>query len=248
MRLIASYIAGRLAWIRENRAILFLGVLALGFLALSLVVHLPAMLKVDQPITRALQTARSPVVDLAARSLSFLGNTLTLVAIGAAAAVALLLARRPWAAALTAFGVLGVGLNHGVKGMIGRPRPTETMVDVILPAIGLSFPSGHAMASVMVYGFLAFLAWVHVPHRRARVTVTMILAVLPLAIGISRIYLGAHWFSDVIGGWTAGLFLLFLMAETYKWLTRARGGATAPTVTEAASEPRPVAGRQQVAG
>ncbi len=98
--------------------------------------------------------------------------------------------------------VLGGLLDTAVKLAVDRPRPS--LVDPVATAFGKSFPSGHAMGSTIVYGalllvFLPFLA------RRHRVLLVAATAVLVLAIGFSRLALGVHYISDVVGGYVLGL-------------------------------------------
>ena len=216
MRARAQRLLQRFARVRENRAIFFLAALSLVFLALSLVVHSPQLQHMDARISQAAQTYKSGASVWVAKNVTHLGDMLTLALLGICATVALYLTKRPWAALLCAVTLLGHPLNLFLKQPYGKLRPEEGAVSVLLPAVGLSFPSGHAMSSVLFYGFLAFLVWVHLPRRRPRLFWTAALAALAFCIGWSRVYVGAHWFSDVIGGWTAGLFFLFLLAEVYK--------------------------------
>lgn len=206
----------RLAYVRETRAIHFLALLLALFLALSLVVHSPQLRHLDQAISQAAQRYQSDTSVWVARSVSHTGDMLTLAVLGTGAAVAFYRRKRPWAALLCAVTLLGHPLNLLLKQLYGKSRPDEEIVSVLLPAVGLSFPSGHAMASAWFFGFLALMAWIHLPQRRSRLFWTVTPAALVVAIGWARIYVGAHWFSDVIGGWTAGLFLLLVVAEVYK--------------------------------
>jgi undecaprenyl-diphosphatase len=116
--------------------------------------------------------------------------------------------------------LLGVPLNYGIKEIYDRPRPDAAIVQVLGPTFGDSFPSGHAMASTMLYGFLAFMVWLHVPQSKRRMVGTIGFALVAVMVSLSRIYLGAHWLSDVMAGWAAGLFFLFLFAEYYKRTNR----------------------------
>lgn len=208
---------GRLARLRENRALLVLAALFLAFLALCSVARSQWLFSLDHAISLAVQRYRSPILDLLVEAISALGNTETLIAVGAIAGLACWRSGRRKSAYLVAAAVGGLPLNVAIKLWIGRPRPSGD-IQVILPALGLSFPSGHSMGSVMVLGALAFLLWVHDPQPLRRRLVTSLLAVLPVLIGVSRIYLGAHWLSDVVGGWTVGTFFLLLFAEAYKLL------------------------------
>lgn len=216
----------RLARIRENRAIFFLAVLSVVFLALSLAAHSPELLHLDRGITRAVQRGRVAWLDEIALAFTFLGNGGTLVVAGLSGAFLFLASRRPWAALLCAATLLGLPLNMGIKELVGRARPSDELVSVVLPAVGLSFPSGHAMVSVLFYGYLALMAWIHLRHRVWRRFWTTGFVVVAICVSLSRVYLGVHWFSDVVGGWTAGLFLLLILAEIYKV---AAPGELAPT-------------------
>ncbi|MDQ3458914.1 MAG: phosphatase PAP2 family protein [Deinococcota bacterium] len=186
------------------------------FLALSLAVHAPGLTELDLRLSRWLQGFRSEVLDGAAQSLTVLGNTLPLIAFGLAAALVFFRLGLPWAAALSAaIPPLTLSLNGLIKALVGRPRPDEGLVDVLFAPVGLSFPSGHALVPTVVYGFLALLAWRRLSGFR-RLLTTLLLVALTVLIGLSRVYLGVHWFSDVVGGWTGGLLLLLLVTALYR--------------------------------
>ena len=216
MRLGGRLLRQRYALLRERRAIAFVALLALTFLLLSFAVHTPQLLRMDRAVTLEVQDAGNDGLTRLARGFTFLGNIPVLIAVALAAAVFLLYERRPRAALLSVATLLSLPLNYLIKELIGRPRPDGELINVLLPTVGLSFPSGHAMGSVMVYGFLAFLAWVHVAAPGPRRFWTVTLALVPLGVSLSRVYVGAHWLSDVIGGWVAGLGLVLLLAEIYQ--------------------------------
>jgi undecaprenyl-diphosphatase len=104
-----------------------------------------------------------------------------------------------WGAAFAGGGVLILAL----KRIIQRPRPLYGAA--FLHGESFSFPSGHAMGALIGYGMLAYvLVIVWAERRRAQVAVVAIAAVLVAAIGLSRLYLGVHYFSDVVAGFAAG--------------------------------------------
>jgi undecaprenyl-diphosphatase len=111
-----------------------------------------------------------------------------------------------WIAVMVGCGVL----NSGSKHFFDRERPPEAMRDRSVIEVNRSYPSGHAMGSVIGYGMLAYclFLWLRCWQRRTIVVLAIVLVVA--AVGFSRIYLRAHWFSDVIAGWTLGLTWLFL--------------------------------------
>jgi len=217
---IQAYLA-RLAWIRENRAIPFIAGLTVVFLALSLAIHSPALLEVDRAITRSIQSVRSPLLDRVAIAFTFLGNTWTLIAFGACCLTVFAWYAKPRTGLICASTLLALPLNVWIKSVADRPRPSGDLVDVVIPAIGLSYPSGHAMASVALFGFLSLLSWVHIQRRPVRTALATAFALFTVGISLSRVYLGAHWISDVVGGSTAGLILIFLFAEIYKYAAAA---------------------------
>jgi undecaprenyl-diphosphatase len=96
-------------------------------------------------------------------------------------------------------------LNYLLKVFFQRARPD---LNRLIEIGGYSFPSGHAMNAFTFYGILTFLLWRHIPVRRGRTVLLLFSTILILAIGISRIYLGVHYPSDIIGGYLAGSFWL----------------------------------------
>ncbi len=104
-------------------------------------------------------------------------------------------------------------INDALKIAINRPRPTPDLVIVYIAEMGNSFPSGHAFFAVVVLGLLAYLVVTHQSRRGLRVLILSVFLILILWIGASRVYLGVHWASDVIGGYIVGS--LFLVAETW---------------------------------
>jgi membrane-associated phospholipid phosphatase len=150
-----------------------------------------------------------------------LGGTEALMTVTFVAAFGLLLQRRVAHAALMG-AALGGGelLNWALKATFERPRPA--FADPLATAAGFSFPSGHAMISLTVYGALAFVAAASVRSRRAQVLVGVSALVLVVAIGFSRIYLGVHYASDVLAAYAAGLAWLMLCALALLLVARSR--------------------------
>ncbi len=129
------------------------------------------------------------------------GTILTLAVI--AAAGLLLVRRRPLLAALVAASTLSGGLLVSwAKLQSGRDRPG--VVPHLVDVTSLSFPSGHAANSAIVYLTLAALACAAVRERRARQYLIAAALALVALIGVSRVYLGVHWPSDVLAGWAFG--------------------------------------------
>ena len=118
-------------------------------------------------------------------------------------------------------GVLEGILNGGLKSWFGRPRPGEDYAPMVEEKY-FSFPSGHSMGSLCVYGFLAYLLCRHYPRWRWPVRCLAVLVIL--AVGLSRIYLAAHYPGDVVGGFAAGIPCLFFALVVHQGLIRTTKG------------------------
>lgn len=128
-------------------------------------------------------------------------SVLTLIV---ALTLGLLAIRRLWLTAglVLAATLIGSLLSGWAKLLFGRPRPE--LVDHLVEVGGLSFPSGHATNSAIIYLTLALLVSQIVPGRRTRAYVIAVAVLLTGIVGISRVYLGVHWPSDVLAGWSIG--------------------------------------------
>jgi undecaprenyl-diphosphatase len=197
----------RLVGIRGIQSILFLSVSGILFLSITLALRLPATATVDLDFTHSLQSCRSPGLDALFFTLSFLGNAVTLAGLVVAAALVFIFRRERRLAYICLLSLLGLPVNELLKWIVDRPRPLESQVMILMERTGLSFPSGHSMGSAVVFGLFACLFWLNgKPNRWWRYAGTIFFGILPFGIGLSRIYVGAHWLSDVLAGLTAGTF------------------------------------------
>ena len=107
-------------------------------------------------------------------------------------------------------------LNQLLKNILQRPRPTEYR---ILEETGYSFPSGHSMISMAFYGYLIYLIYKYVKNKYVKWTSMVLLSLLICSIGISRIYLGVHYTSDVLGGFLISIsYLVMYISAVNKFL------------------------------
>lgn len=106
-------------------------------------------------------------------------------------------------------------LNQLLKRILQRPRPTEFR---IVEETGYSFPSGHSMVSMAFYGYLIYLIYRYIKNKYVKWTLITILSILICLIGISRIYLGVHYTSDVLGGFLVSISYLVVYISSIKKL------------------------------
>ena len=107
-------------------------------------------------------------------------------------------------------------LNQLLKGILQRPRPTEYR---IIEETGYSFPSGHSMISMAFYGYLIYLIYKYVKNKYIKWISIVALSVLMCTIGISRIYLGVHYTSDVLGGFLISIsYLVIFISAVNKFI------------------------------
>ena len=110
---------------------------------------------------------------------------------------------------ITNLGIVTI-LNQIIKFIMQRPRPTEFR---IIEETGYSFPSGHSMVSLAFYGYLIYLIYKYINNKHLKRTLIIILSVLICIIGVSRIYLGVHYTSDVLGGFLISFAYLIIYIE-----------------------------------
>ncbi len=214
----------------EPKALLVMGALLIGSAWLFLgvledVVTGDPLVHADQGLYRLMQNLRTPWGDRVMVFVTELGDGVV-IALVAAAVLAWLLWRRSWRAAAYWIAAVGFGqlASTTLKLILQRPRPLTVQYDVLS---AYAFPSGHATMSMVVYGFLAVLVGRNFsPPRRWLAYAPA--ALLISAIAVSRLYLGAHWLSDVLGGLSLGLTWVCLLAIAYYRHPAPRHPAPAP--------------------
>ncbi len=109
-------------------------------------------------------------------------------------------------------GLIGI-LNFLLKNIVQRPRPTEFR---IVEESGYSFPSGHSMIGMAFYGFLIYLVYRYIKNPYLKWGLIVFLVILILSIGVSRIYLGVHYTTDVLAGFLASISYLIIYTSIIK--------------------------------
>lgn len=196
-------------------AILFF-LLVLATVILSGVAAGPAVLLGDVGLALAIQQAPIPAGDALARGLTWFGGTFPTVAFLTGLALALLAVRGHRTEAIVVMvAVVLRAASPLLKAVIISPRPTPDLVRIIEQAPGDGFPSGHSLGATLFYGTFAIIAPA-VFRSSTTVRVVRVVCVVMIALtGLARVRTGAHWPSDVLGGFLWGAILLVGLAALY---------------------------------
>ncbi len=185
----------------------YAGALAFLTVVLFVLARLFPVFPGDEAVLLRLQGFQTQGLTAVAVAVSLLASTPMMLGMVAAATAGLLLLRR-WAdAVVMGLSLAPMAVGNELKLLVGRPRPEYLLVGT--PPTSLSFPSGHALSAAIFGGLLILLLAELVPSRSLRRGLQALVLFLVLAIGASRVYLGLHWPSDVIGGYLFGVAMVW---------------------------------------
>ncbi len=159
---------------------------------------------IDATLYEAVQAARTPAIDRVMGLVSFLSGYIMVTVIAVAGLLVWGVRQRRWGrVAVLLAGLAGVVIaSQIVKHAVGRPRPPASAT---LTVDGAAFPSGHSMQAVALYGVVLVVIVGFEARGMTRVLLIAAAATVVIAVGVSRVYLGAHWPTDVLGGWLMGV-------------------------------------------
>lgn len=178
----------------------------------------------DESIRSAVHAFAAPALTSVMMAASFLGSTLFLIGFGIVVFIIFFLLKRRRAAIVFALTMLGsTVLLVTLKTVFHRTRP-DPFFDTVLP-VSYSFPSGHALSSFCFYGALAAIITNRINNRLIQILIWIFAALLVALIGLSRIYLGVHYPSDVLAGYTVALIWVVTVAIGDRLLRAKKGNA-----------------------
>jgi len=207
--------------VRRYRAFLFQGTLifvACAFGVLTFLVKTTPFFALDLQITKTLQLINFPPWVLLMSALSWPGFSPQSMIITGLIIVLIYVLGLHWEAVMALVAALfSTGVNLLVKDLVQRPRPTSGNVNVIDMLNSYSFPSGHVMFYLGFFGFIWFLVFTLLKPSLKRSLILVPVGILIVLIGVSRIYLGQHWASDVLGAYLLGSLTLVAIVLVYRW-------------------------------
>jgi undecaprenyl-diphosphatase len=212
------------------------------FIALAIMARSIGYFPIDLRITRAVQAIPFGTFHQLMAGLTWLGYMPQVVILGLIAVAILFVTGLRWEAVMTFIAGAVAGAGMIAKQIVFRPRPPAALVHVVRQLASPSFPSGHVLVFTAFCGFLAFLVYTLLKPSWFRTVLLVVLCLIIGLMGPSRIDMGAHWFSDVAGGYLLGGLWLALTVRLYRWgkprffvhqpvapeSSTARGAATTP--------------------
>ena len=184
------------------------------FLILFLVTMIMLLLNkvsfLDDYIYKIIYGLRNNIWDFIFINITKMGNTTIILLI---IIVILLKMNHKNQEILSFTAIITVLSNQIIKNIIKRPRPNHIR---LIKQGGYSFPSGHAMISIAVYGFLLYYIQTNCKNKKQKILLSVLLTILILMIGCSRVYVGVHYPTDIIGGYCLSIYILKMVIYFYQ--------------------------------
>ncbi|MFK0002303.1 phosphatase PAP2 family protein [Paenarthrobacter sp. NPDC090522] len=181
------------------------------------VVEADGVAGLDHPALNAAKSIRSPALDTITTAYTNVGGTVGMPILAVGIMLLLALRRKSWTPVIL---MLAAGLGSLLMTVLGKPlfgRTRPDLSDAIPPyEHSPSFPSGHSLNAIVIAGIVAYLVILRVKTLRGRVTTIAIATVFSLTMGLSRVYLGHHWLTDVLAAWALGVAWLALVITAHR--------------------------------
>lgn len=204
-----------------RRFFVFRNYLIIASIAIALLVFFAkhyAFFPFDLYITRAIQLINYPFFEQLMLFISWSGNVYqTIISIAVASLLFYIKGKKEFAVGVFASTIGVVAISESLKIIVGRPRPDPTLIHQIESFIrDDSFPSGHVLFAMGFYGFMLFAAFTLIKNKNLRRVVSGVVLAVIILMGVSRIYLGSHWFSDTLASYLIGSVWLYFVVLIFK--------------------------------
>ena len=192
------------------------GTISIGFIILTTLVVIFPHSFIDLEFSQEIQEHQNPFLDASMKLVSWFGYSPSSIIIVLLAALIFFIFRcRKEALFILLTSISGL-ISSLVKILVNRPRPAESLVRIVQKVTQQSFPSGHVLFYIVFFGFLTFLMFeLKTLPKIVKILVITLSMLLIFIIPFSRIYLGAHWFTDVLGGFLLGVLCLYFLCFLY---------------------------------
>jgi membrane-associated phospholipid phosphatase len=189
-----------------------------GYITLAFFASRIPFFPMDLTITRGFQTFHPGWFIVLMQAASWAGYPPQAAILSSLLIITIWVTRRHWEAVISAATSIGVELvDFTTKLAVRRPRPPADLVMVSRKLTSFSFPSGHVTFYTGFFGFLLYLSYHLLKPSWQRTLLMLVFASLIVLVGPSRVYLGEHWFSDVVGGYLLGGLGLAAAIRVYRW-------------------------------
>jgi membrane-associated phospholipid phosphatase len=193
-----------------------MAIIVIAFILFTIGVIIDPLPKIDREFSAEVQEHANPTLDHVMHYISWAGYMPNSVYVVAGAILIFLVVGYKREALFTLLSALSGLVSTLVKLVVNRPRPGAPLVHVLEKTEQQSFPSGHVLFYTVFFGFIILVMYNRKAiHKPARLIISGICLLLILLIPLSRIYLGAHWFSDVTAGALLGFICLYVLGYFY---------------------------------
>ena len=199
---------------KDRNNLIVIGLLILLFILVTMFVSNGLTKNIDNSVYNFIISFRCNFLDNYFKLITKLGNvTYVIIVLG----ICVLFIRNKNVVYLCFSMSLSVIFNYIIKHIIKRDRPNILR---LISQGGYSYPSGHTMISLCCYGYLFYYVYKYVKNKYLRISLLILLSIIIISIPISRIYLGVHYFSDIVGGLLLGGVILFIVIRYGKYIIR----------------------------
>lgn len=188
-------------------------VLSLLFIVLCILVKLDLLSNIDESVYKFITSNMNDTTTNIYKVITFFGSTIFMVGLCVLLLVLfIILKKNIYGYIISGTLIFSTIMNNVIKVIIRRERP----IYMIVRETTFSFPSGHTMASVSMYGILIYLINKSNMNKKLKIILSIILGMIPLMVATSRIYLGAHYFSDILGAIMFATIVLLISTKYIK--------------------------------